>query len=207
MREMEQQYQQRLQQIQQENEATRRQLQALVGVQPQQTSQADQVKQQFFQLFPNAKNLFEKAETLEKLAERLPDLEEQQNHYWGAYGRQALGQLFSTAEQTLGGPLNDVGRNHLRNAFISYLQSDPQLAMRYAEDPSIVTDFWKEFSSGLIDPVRRTATAQVVQRVPQHLPQDSAGSGVPMQQGPRPGNMDERAAQAWSILENFRANR
>jgi len=180
------------------------QLRALVGVQPPQDPQLDQVKQQFGGIYPGLAKLEEKAAQLEALLERAGDIESQTNHYWQTYGRQTMDNLFKAAEASLGSPLSDEGKRALHSSFVGFVQSSPELTQRYASDPTIVEDFWKAFSTSLIDPVRRNAGAQVATRAAavQSLPQDTPG-GTPHAQGaPKPANLDERVAMGWAQYQN-----
>lgn len=180
------------------------QLRALVGAQPPQNPEVDQVRQQFGGLYPGLAKLEEKAAQLEALLERAGDIENQNNHYWQSYGRQTMDNLFKAAEASLGAPLTDEGKRALHSSFVGFVQSSPELTARYAQDPTIVEDFWKAFSTSLIDPARRTAGAQVATRAAavQNLPQDTPG-GTPQAQGaPKPANLDERVAMGWAQYQN-----
>jgi len=85
----------------------------------------------------------------------------------------------------------------LHSNFVGFVQSSPELTARYSSDPKLIEDFWKAFSSGFIDPVRRASTAQVVNRAPGALPQDTP-AGAPRVAGPpQAKDLDERAANAW----------
>ena len=207
LRQQRDQYEQRIATLQAEANAryeqVQRQLHSLVGVTPPANPEVDQIKQQFGQLYPGLSKMEARAAEFEKLIERAGDLENQTQHYWSTYGRQTLDRLFTKASETLGGPLSDAGKQQLHSSFIGYIQSDPELAERYSNDPTIVDDFWKAFSSNLIDPVRRTATATAQDRVPQGLPLDSpsgAPRATPVQQ---PASLDERMNLAWTQYNKF----
>lgn len=208
LRQQREQYEQRIaqqhtqyQQTQAELEQMRRQLHSLVGVTPPANPQEDTIRQQFSGLYPDSLAKLANPEVVAKLlqyVEKAPDFEAQTNHYWSTYTNQNLNQLYAKAEETYGRPVGPMGKETLRASLIAYLNSDSERADRYNNgDPTIVNDFWKAYSSELIDPIRRTATASVVDRVPQGLPQDSPS--VPRTSAPsQPANLDERVNMAWS---------
>lgn len=185
--------------IRAEADQYRRQLHSLVGATPSANPEIDAVRQQFAQLYPGLSKMEERTAQLEALLERAGDLESQTSHYWQSYGRQAMDKLFTHAATSLGAPLTDEGKRALHSAFTGFVQSSPELTERYSNDPTLVEDFWRAFSSSFIDPVRRTATAQVVGRAANGmgLPQDTP-SGAP-RATPAPSNLslDDRASNAW----------
>lgn len=187
-------YQSQLKQIQS-------QLHALVGVQPQQNPEIAAVRGQFGQLYPGLSKIEERANEILGILERSEGLEEQNKHYWQSYGRQTMDRLFTHAQESLGSPLTDEGKRQLHAAFTGFVQSSPELEARYSNDPSLVQDFWKQFTSSFIDPVRRTASAAVAGRAPQALPQDTPGGAPRVSPAPAVGNLDERSAAAWAMYQ------
>lgn len=201
IREANTQFAQREAQYQQELQRIQSQLHALVGVQPPQNPEMDAVRQQFGQLYPGLVKIEERAAQLEALLERAGDLETQNSHYWQTYGRQTMDRLFDHAAKSLGAPLTDEGKRALHSSFTGFVQSSPELTARYANDPTIVEDFWKAFTSNFIDPARRAASATVVGRAAATLPQDSPGGAPRATPAPAPANLDERAANAWALYQ------
>jgi hypothetical protein len=177
------------------------QLHALVGVQPPQNPEIAQVKTQFSQLYPGLAQLEERAEQLQQMIERAGDIEAQGNHYWQTYGRQTMDRLFDHASTSLGSPLTEEGKRQLHSSFVGFVQSSPELTERYSNDPTIVEDFWKVFTSSFIDPARRAASATVQTRTGTAIPQDRGGVIAPVSPGPKPANLDERANQAWALYQ------
>ena len=188
-----------IQRIKSEAEQYKRQLHSLVGVQQPANPEVDAVRQQFAQLYPGLSKMEERTAQLEQLLERAGDLGSQTNHYWQSYGRQAMDRLFTHAATSLGAPLTDEGKRTLHSSFTGFVQSSPELTERYANDPTLVEDFWKAFSSSFIDPVRRTASAGLAGRAMggMALPQDSPSGAPRATPAPAPANLDERAANAW----------
>lgn len=177
-----------------------RKFQALAGFTPPPDPEVRAVRDQFGNLYPGLAKLEDRAADLERLIERAGDLESQTQHYWQTYGRQNMDKLFSLAQESLGAPLGDEGKRQLHAAFTGFVQSSPELTARYANDPSIVEDFFKQFTSSFIDPVRRAASATVVGRVAGAIPQDTPGGApraTPIASG---GSLDDRVATAWAAF-------
>lgn len=188
--------------IRAEAERYKAQIQALVGVTPPANPEVEAVRSQFSKLYPGLAKMEERAADLERLIERGGDLEAQTQHYWQSYGRQTMDRLFTHASEALGGPLTEEGKRQLHASFTGFVSSSPELTARYASDPSIVEDFWQQFTSSFIDPVRRAASANVAGRVPGALPQDSP-SGAPQRSAtPRFASLDERVAAGWEQLNH-----
>lgn len=189
-------YQAQLQQIQ-------RQLHAVVGVTPQGDPQIEAVRQQFAQLYPGLAQLEQHAQELMQIREQAGNFETQQQHYWTSYGRQVMDRLFDRAQASVGSPLTNEAKRQLHSSFVGYLQSNPDLAERYANDPSVVEDFWKEFTSNFIDPARRGATAQVQTRVENQppVPRDTGG-GIPRPATAPTGNSEDKLKIGWAQYLN-----
>lgn len=198
LREQQTQWQSREAAIRAEGDRWKAQVQALVGVTPPANPQIEAVKSQFGSLYPGLASLEARAKDLESLMERQGDLQAQNDHYWQSYGRSTMDRLFSQAETSLGGPLTEEGKRQLHASFTGFVSSSPELSARYASDPTIVEDFWRQFTASFIDPARRSAAAQTVGRLPGAIPQDSPGMAR-VAPGPQPQNLDERATQAWDM--------
>lgn len=201
LRQAQTEYAQRESALREEAARYKSQLHSLVGVTPPADPEVSAVRDQFSKLYPGLSKIEDKVGLLEQLLERAGDLEAQTSHYWQSYGRQTVDRLFSQAEASLGAPLTMEGKRQLHASFIGFVQSSPELTSRYASDPSIVEDFWKQFTSSFIDPVRRTAQAGVAGRVPGALPQDSPSGTPRTSPGPQPQTLDERVAAGWNLFQ------
>lgn len=199
-REASQRYSSEMSQIKAELDRYRSQVQALVGVTPPQNTESDAIKDQFFKLFPWAKTLEERFGDLEGLFDKSQDMDAQVNHYWTSYGAQTMDRLYKLATDGLGAPLTDEGRRQLHSSFVGWIQSSPELQNRYASDPSIVEDFWKQFTSSFVEPARRVASAGVATRAAAsaRLPQDTPSGAPQATPAPKLNGLDERAAAAWA---------
>lgn len=186
-------------------EAMQRQLQALTGVTPQNQSEEDVIRHQLFKVVPQLQKLLEIQEKLEASISGQEQLREQQTHYWESYNRQQMNSLYKAAEETYGTPLSDGQRNYLKAAFVGWASGDPELALRYQNDPNLVNEFWKEFSSSFIDPARRVAAANTAARVPANLPQNNPSGTVRTSQPVEPAkNADEVVDRAWATFKQLR---
>lgn len=191
----------REQAYQQQLDAMKRQLHAVLGVTPQEDPEISAVKAQFQRLYPGLNDLEQRAKDIMGLVDRSGDLDSQNQHYWTSYGRQTLDRLYSKANDALGGSLNAQGKQALHAAFSGWVASSPELTQRYTSDPTLVDEFFQMWSSSFIEPARRSAAATVqTQTNPaqRFIPQDAPSGAPQMTQAPRPSNLDERAAAAWS---------
>jgi len=186
--------------IRAESQRYRDQVLALTGVTPPQNPEVQAVKDQFGSLYPGLSKLEAQAARLEALLEREGDLSAQTDHYWTSYGRQTMDRVFDLAEKSLGSPLSDEGKRQLHASFIGFVQSSPELSARYANDPTIINDFWTTFSNSFIEPARRVASATVAGRAAAvaGLPQDTPSGAVSTSKAPAFKSLDERANAAWA---------
>lgn len=181
-------------QLEAELNVMRRQMAALTGVEVPKAEDNDPeskaIKEQFYKLFPWAKKLEAHADKLEKLAGLDPDeLSAPNQHYWTLLGQQTLRTLVEQAQESLGGELTPFARRTLSTSFMSWLESDDELALRYSQqDPALVTDFLKEYRNGILDPYRRRSTTATAPGNPQRrvMPRQGAAGVVAGQAPNRP---------------------
>ena len=114
-----------------------------------------------------------------------------------------MDRLFSSAEKSLGVPLTRDAKDTLHAAFAGYVSRSPELIMRYANDPTLIDEFWNALSSSLIDPVRRNAAATVQTTTAQRsFPRDTPSGAVRATPAPKPADLDERVANAWASYQS-----
>ena len=186
-------------------EQLQRQLQALTGVTPQNRSEEEVIREQLFKVVPDLKDMLAMREQLQQMAAQRDEIVSQNQHYWQSYNRTQMDRLYKAAETTYGQNLTDGQRNYIKAAFVGWASNDPDLAERYQTDPSLVDEFWKEFSSNFVDPARRQATAQTATRVPANLPQDSPSGALrstPVPEGPK--DLDATVDKAWAQFKQLR---
>ena len=201
LRQAQQEYGQREAQMRAENDQYRRQLQLAMGFSQPEDPNINAVKQQFGSLYPGLTKLESAAEEILALREQAQGIEAQNQHYWEQYGRQTVDRLYESAEKSMGAPLSDEGKRTLHSSFVGFLQSSPELTQRYTNDPGLVNEFVKMFTSSFLDPVRRNSTAAVQGRAmaSQGLPQDTPGGIPSLSQAPKLKSLDERAAAGWAL--------
>lgn len=184
--------------------AMQNKLRILAGVEAPPNPEVEAVRQQFTRLYPGLAKLDGRADVIEQFLEKADAIEQQTNHYWNTYTRQTLDKLFSLAEESYGAPLTDQGKATLHSSFVGFVQSSPEIQARYAEDPNLVVEFWKAFSSNFIDPVRRNTVAGAANRAPHGLPQDTPAGAPQTTPSPRLNGLDERANAAWAMFDAAR---
>ncbi len=176
-----------------------RKFQALAGIVPPPDPNQVAVRNQFSQLYPGLAKLEERADDLLAFGERAGDLDTQAAHYWQNYGRTSMDRLFDTVQRSLGTTLNDESKRVLHSSFVGFVSQSPEMTARYANDPTIVEDFARAFTSSFIDPARRVASAGIQERAQVALPRDTPGgaprsSPVPSTKGE---SLDDRVNKAW----------
>lgn len=182
------------------------QMATLTGLNPPanpQDQQTEAIRKQFSALFPGLAKFEERAGDIDSLLQRAADLDSQTQHYWQTYGRQQMNRLYESATKDLGGNISEEAKRALHAGFIGFVQSSPELSERYANDPSLVDEYWQTLRASLIDPVRRSAGATVATRAAggAATPQDTPGGGPVVSQAPKPKDLDERAAMGWQVYQ------
>lgn len=165
----------------------------------------EEVKQAFFKLFPGAKALLDlPADKLSHALERMGQHEASFEHYWTSFGSAALRALNGGIQKTYGGQPDAPTRRLIDAAFIDWLESDQEAQHRFfTGDPTLADDFWNNFTSKLLDPIRRTAVASEQQRITRReaLPRPTP-RGATLGQGGQPKpktaeELHEAAAEAF----------
>lgn len=196
-----QQWAQREAQYQAQMEAIRRQLHAVVGVQPQneEDAQIAAIQAQFRRVYPDLAQMNERAKDILGMLEARGDYDTAIQHQWQSYGRQSMERLFALAEKSYGQPLSDQQKQRLHGQFSGYVQSSPDVLQRYASDPSLVDEFWQDFENAFVSPVRRSQHAAVQSQAETRppLPRDTSAvpPGIPAVQQPK--DIDQRVQGAW----------
>lgn len=214
VRETREQYEARIQQLQAERQAEvdqlKRQIAALAGVNPPgQVDEAEAIRQQLFKVAPDLKELIDLKQQLMEIAKEKDEWRQQNQHYWQSYNRTQMDKLFKLASDGYGQQLTDPQKRYIAASFVGWAQSDPELVERYQTDPSLIDDFWKEFSSNFIEPARRVATTTAASRVAQNLPQDAPPGAVRTSAAPveQPKDLDGRVDRAWEQFKQLRATK
>ncbi len=205
-----------LQALQQELANERRRVQALAGVVPQDPNaqRSEQVKQAFFEMFPQFKQLASMSdEQMQKLMmapDRMQEASQAEHRQWQRHGNQQVAAISEQVADALGmDKLSPRQESTLRTAFTAWLKSTAaqefqasngqgsDTLRRYEDgDPSVIQSFTTEYVADFITPARRQATAQSINRN-RPVPNSSGRSQVTTP--PRPEtfkDLDERIAYA-----------
>jgi hypothetical protein len=210
IRETRDQYEAKLAQVESQRNAEierlTKQVQALTGVTPQNRSEEEVIREQLFKVVPDLKELIAMREQLAAIASQKDDFQQQTQHYWDTYNRTQMDRLYKAASASFDGqPLSDSQKAYIKSSFVGWASSDPQLADRYQTDPTLVDQFWKEFSSSFIDPVRRGATVTATGRAASNLPQDTPSGGLRTGGAPpEPADLDGRVDRAWQAFTQIK---
>lgn len=166
---------------------------ALSGVQPPaapRNPEHDAIRQQFREVFPEMAALMDKAEQLQKLAGvDLDRITSSADAVWTSRGTQTLQTFEEKVKAAYGGAdLSPKAIQRITYAFVNEVSSDPELQARYeAGDMRIIDEFIKDYTSGVLDPYRKTtAAAQAPNPAARRLPRGGGGSAI---SAPRPATL------------------
>lgn len=172
---------------------------------PQDDPQTAAIREQFKKLFPNLARFEEvNPDQLRQLLDTAPQQQQQWEQYWTNVGQNSLRTLQTKITEVYGDKLDPVARGVFESAFISWVERDPQARERYlSQDPQLVEDFWKRTTAAVLDPVRRSASAQVAQRVDRasrlpSVPRSTNAMGTP--RPPKPKTEEDLHDAAWNAL-------
>lgn len=183
-------------QLERELEYERRRVAALTGVpmpKPPANPEHEQIRQQFFEMFPQFKALAELDP--EKLAKVMTfDFEalqranqETSERIWANHGTRAV-QTFEAKAKELYGAVEPKQLKRMINAFAAEVQDDPDMTRRYeAGDFSIIDEWLNDWKSQFIEPIRKQASSPTPgQFAARRLPRAGGGSAVA---GPKPPSL------------------
>lgn len=178
--------------LERELEFERQRVAALSGVKhtPAPNPERDRLKAELYEIAPELKEITEYRELLAeikelKLKETLGTLQASHNQTWAQRGNATLNSLAESVREVYGAAGKDLSPKaiqRIQRAFIAEIEADDEMRGRYeAGDPSIVEEFVKDFTGGLLDPYRRSTAAAVVtpgQQAARRLPRGGGGSAV-----------------------------
>ncbi len=186
----------------------RRRVQALAGVTPQSPEAADQdaIRQQFSQLFPGLAKLNndEMIEKLQKLLSSSDMHEETTKRYWSDRAAQMTNGVIDVIKKELGGDLSERQVRNIRSAYASAAERNPEFLARHEEgDPTLITEFAKEFIEDWFEPARRKVTQQQLDRN-RNVPQGRDRSfGAPK---PKAIDFKNEKSVEDALVESYRAH-
>src|ERR1035437_5771368 len=164
--------------------AERRRVQALAGVNPQSKDEvdADAIRKQFGQYFPDLANLSkEDIEAIKELREQAAQMREASEQGYRRQGKQTLTAVVNAVTKEFGGTLSDRQARRVQLAFVNECESDPQFLARYDQgDETVIPEFVKTYVEDFFEPARRKVTQSEVERqrrVPSGRDRSVAGPG------------------------------
>jgi hypothetical protein len=146
--------------------------------------ESDAIRAQFNKLYPGLSKLEAIADKLEKAGQFDYDgIQQSQQQVWVQRGTEVLSRVAQAAKDAYGGadlPPKTLGR--IQRAFVSEVAEDPDMKARYeAGDMSIIDDFIKDYTAGVLDPYRRSTATQVQnpgQQAARRLPRGGGSSAI-----------------------------
>lgn len=178
-------------------------------------AQAEQVKQEFFGLFPQAKMLFELLDQQPDLLKRMqetvelaPQFQQEVAQRWTQHGANALRLMHAEGAKIVGAPLTAQAQKWHEAAFIAYLETDPEKQDRYMRGDleSLVRDYWQEVNTNMYDPIRRKSvvTAQTRADRVSRVPSAGPGNQVMGKGAAKPKTEDDIHEAAWDRMQQER---
>jgi hypothetical protein len=148
--------------------AERQRVQALAGVTPQSSAEAENeaIRKRFNELYPHIGDLTkEDIEALRELKTRKSELDETTRHYWTSHSRKMVEGVQSEIEKELGGKLTDRQRQQVERLYALQGEADEEFLERHSRgDQTLVAEFAKQFIEDWFEPARRKVTQQEAQR-------------------------------------------
>lgn len=193
---------------------------ALAGVAPNdpKSQKAEEVKAAFFQMFPQMKHLSSLTDEQMKrllqapeVADRATEIEQRE---WRRHGAAQMKVVFTKVADELGtDSLSDTQKEDLSNGFARWLRAkckaeqdatgESKTLQRYEDgDPAVLDEFVKRYTSDWVEPARRKATTQTLNRT-RPVPSSQGRSNVTSVQRPEKfKSLDDRLDYAASVLKD-----
>jgi hypothetical protein len=153
-----------------------------VKIQSQPDPESDAVRAQFAKLYPGLAKMEAMADKFEKIAGfDFDGIKNSQEQVWVARGNQVLSTLADKVKAAYGGAeLSPKALQRISSAFVSEVNDDADMRARYENgDMSIIEDFIKDYTSGILDPYRRSTSAAAAPRqFASKLPRGGGSSAV-----------------------------
>jgi hypothetical protein len=164
--------------------AEKRRVQALAGVSPQSKDEvdADAIRKQFGQYFPDLANLSkDDIDAIKELREQAAQMREASEQGYRRQGKQTLTAVVNAVTKEFGGTLSDRQARRVQLAFVNECESDPAFLARYDQgDETVIPEFVKTYVEDFFEPARRKVTQSEVERqrrVPSGRDRSVAGPG------------------------------
>ena len=188
-----------------ELEGERRRVQALAGVAPRTTEDAEveEIRARLAKIRPELADLTaeEIAEWREMAAERKTQAATA-THYWATHGRTMVGAVQKEIATAYGGDLSDRQRDAILRAYVLRAQGDPEFLQRHEDgDQKLVKEFAKEWIEDWFEPARRRITASTIN---QHRPVPSGKDRGLVTQGEKKIDVNDAKAVEDILVAGFR---
>src|ERR1035437_6453377 len=164
--------------------AEKRRVAALAGVNPQSQDEvdADAIRRQFGQYFPDLANLSkDDIDAIKELREQAAQMREASEQGYRRQGKQTLTAVVNAVTKEFGGTLSDRQARRVQLAFVNECESDPAFLARYDQgDETVIPEFVKTYVEDFFEPARRKVTQSEVERqrrVPSGRDRSVAGLG------------------------------
>src|ERR1035437_7529247 len=129
--------------------AEKRRVQALAGVSPQSKDEvdADAIRKQFGQYFPDLANLSkDDIDAIKELREQAAQMREASEQGYRRQGKQALTAVVNAVTKEFGGTLSDRQARRVQLAFVNECESDPAFLARYDQgDETVIPEVVKTY--------------------------------------------------------------
>ena len=175
LRETTDRYDKELKQVRDEFSAYREEQEARVraafGLGERPDPQAEKVREQFFQVFPQFKRLERLAgklstdEDVDKLVNAQEVYEKFQSQFYTNQGHAMFDNIDTLLAEAYGKEAPKLATQAAYSAFQTYLQIEPTAQSKFSRgDQSVVRDFWQAYTSGVLEPHRKHFSAQEAAR-------------------------------------------
>jgi hypothetical protein len=151
-----------------ELETERKRVRSLAGLETPSPEQEDdaRIRSRMEALYPWMKDLT--AEDIQAIRESRGQMDEIRGatlNTWKAHGTKMLSQVTSGVQKALGGKLSERQIGRLQSAYLEEAQNNKEFLARHeAGDPTLVDEFVSDWLGDWVEPGRRSAQAETVQR-------------------------------------------
>lgn len=135
-------------------------------------AQREEIRKELETLYPELGRLREMEAATERLNVQL--------------GLDTMEKVFATYATRMGGAPNDKAQRQIHRAFVSFLESDPNLGYRYERrDPKLITEFFEDLDAGLFQASRVARGAAASTRAVPVAPRGGTSSSPVTGQAPK----------------------
>ncbi len=185
---------------------------ALEGEAPEADPESAAIRKELTSRVPDLGWLLDNIEDLKGAVKAIPGFASMQEAHWGTLAQQTTARLYEAATPALGGgDLSPASEQAISRGFYAYVTESTENYRRYlSNDPSLVKDYWEDYTVNVLDPVRRSAGGAVVEATPTgaapnrrpSVPRGGSGGARPVAgKDTSKMSMDELLDEAWDAKE------